>query len=61
MPRAPRPKDSDEPDAVFVPTPQDVVERVLEVADIRPEDVVYDLGCGDGRVVVTAARRRETV
>jgi SAM-dependent methyltransferase len=58
VPRAPQPKDPDEPDAVFVPTPQDVVERMVEVADVRREDVVYDLGCGDGRIVVTAARRR---
>lgn len=41
----------------FVPTPQDVVERMLKLARVRREDVVYDLGCGDGRIVVTAARR----
>jgi SAM-dependent methyltransferase len=45
-----------EPDAVFVPSPQDVVERMLELAEIKKTDVVYDLGCGDGRIVVTAAR-----
>jgi outer membrane protein assembly factor BamB len=53
----PRPKEPGEPDAVFVPTPQDVVERMVEAADVRAEDVVCDLGCGDGRVLVTAARR----
>ena len=41
----------------FVATPQDVVERMLEVAGVTREDVVCDLGCGDGRIVVTAARR----
>jgi len=45
------------PDVVFVPTPQKVVDRILELAEIRPGDVVYDLGCGDGRIVVTAAKR----
>jgi outer membrane protein assembly factor BamB/precorrin-6B methylase 2 len=42
---------------VFVPTPQDVVERMLEVAKVKRTDVVYDLGCGDGRIVVTAAKK----
>jgi outer membrane protein assembly factor BamB/precorrin-6B methylase 2 len=42
---------------VFVPTPQDVVERMLELAGVKRKDVVYDLGCGDGRIVVTAARK----
>ncbi|MBM4024877.1 MAG: methyltransferase domain-containing protein [Planctomycetes bacterium] len=41
----------------YVTTPQDVVERMLELAAVTKEDVVYDLGCGDGRIVVTAARR----
>jgi outer membrane protein assembly factor BamB len=57
-PRAPRAKEPGEPDAVFVPTPQDVVERMVEAANIRPDELVCDLGCGDGRIVVTAARRR---
>ena len=43
--------------APYVPTPQDVVERMLALADVTNDDVVYDLGCGDGRIVVTAARR----
>jgi outer membrane protein assembly factor BamB len=43
------------PDAIYVPTPQDVVERMLELARVTEEDVVYDLGSGDGRIVITAA------
>jgi SAM-dependent methyltransferase len=42
---------------VFVPTPQDVVERMLGLADVKRDSEVYDLGCGDGRIVVTAARK----
>jgi outer membrane protein assembly factor BamB len=42
---------------VFVPTPQDVVEHMLEVAKVKRDDRVYDLGCGDGRIVVTAAKK----
>jgi outer membrane protein assembly factor BamB len=45
------------PDAVFVPTPQDVVEKMLELAAVKKKDLVYDLGCGDGRIVVTAAKK----
>lgn len=45
------------PDVVFVPTPQAVVDKMLEMAEIKPGDVVYDLGCGDGRIVVTAAKK----
>ena len=41
----------------FVPTPQDVVERMLEMAEVRSGDVVYDLGSGDGRIVITAAKK----
>jgi SAM-dependent methyltransferase len=43
--------------APFVATPADVVERMLELARVGPGDVVYDLGCGDGRIVIAAARR----
>jgi SAM-dependent methyltransferase len=43
--------------APYVPTPQDVVERMLALAKVTASDVVYDLGCGDGRIVVTAARK----
>lgn len=45
------------PDVVFVPTPQKVVDRMLELAELKPDDLLYDLGCGDGRIVVTAAKR----
>jgi len=45
------------PGAPFVPTPLPVVERMLELAKVTPGDVVYDLGSGDGRVVITAAQR----
>ena len=41
----------------FVPTPQTVVDRMLEMAEVGGGDVVYDLGSGDGRIVITAARR----
>jgi SAM-dependent methyltransferase len=43
--------------APYVRTPQDVVERMLALAQVGPKDVVYDLGCGDGRLVITAAKR----
>jgi ubiquinone/menaquinone biosynthesis C-methylase UbiE len=45
------------PDVPYVPTPQEVVDEMLKLADIKPNDVLYDLGCGDGRIVVTAAKR----
>jgi SAM-dependent methyltransferase len=45
------------PDVVYVPTPQPVVDRMLELAQVKKSDLVYDLGCGDGRIVVTAAKR----
>jgi len=44
-------------DVIFVPTPQDVVEKMLELAEVKKDDLVYDLGCGDGRIVVTAAKK----
>jgi ribosomal protein L11 methylase PrmA len=46
-----------EPDVIFVPTPQVVVEKMLELANVTKKDVVYDLGCGDGRIPVTAAKK----
>ena len=46
-----------EPDVIYVPTPQDVVDQMLKMADVRPGEVVYDLGCGDGRIPVTAAKK----
>ncbi|HEX7890077.1 MAG TPA: class I SAM-dependent methyltransferase [Ramlibacter sp.] len=44
-------------DVPYVPTPQSVVDRMLQMAKVKRSDVVYDLGCGDGRIVVTAARK----
>ena len=49
--------ESDEPDVVYVPTPQEVVDKMLEIAKVTKDDLLYDLGCGDGRFVVTAAKR----
>ena len=43
--------------APYVPTPQEVVERMLTLAGVSKRDVVFDLGCGDGRIPITAARR----
>ncbi|NLT65682.1 MAG: methyltransferase domain-containing protein [Acidobacteria bacterium] len=43
--------------APYVPTPQRVVDRMLKLAQVTSKDVVYDLGCGDGRIVITAAKK----
>jgi len=48
------------PDVIYVPTPQPVVDKMLEVAKVKKGDIVYDLGCGDGRIVVTAAKKYGT-
>jgi SAM-dependent methyltransferase len=45
------------PDVRYEPSPPEVVSAMLELAAVGPEDVVYDLGCGDGRIVIEAARR----
>jgi tRNA G37 N-methylase Trm5 len=45
------------PDVHYVPTPEEVVEEMLRVANVGKDDVVYDLGCGDGRIVITAAKK----
>jgi predicted O-methyltransferase YrrM len=44
------------PDVIFVPTPQEVVDAMLKMAKVGPNDVIYDLGSGDGRTPITAAR-----
>ena len=44
-------------DVPYVPTPQAVVDKMLELAAVTKDDVVYDLGSGDGRIVITAARK----
>lgn len=41
----------------FVPTPQEVVDKMVELAGVKKGDVVYDLGSGDGRIVITAAKK----
>ena len=45
------------PRAPYVATPPDVVDRMLDLASITSRDVLYDLGCGDGRIVIAAARK----
>jgi SAM-dependent methyltransferase len=45
------------PDVIYVPTPYEVVDKMLEMADVRKGEVVYDLGCGDGRIPVAAAKK----
>jgi SAM-dependent methyltransferase len=44
------------PEVPYVPTPEEVVMGMLKMAGVNPNDVVYDLGCGDGRIVITAAK-----
>jgi precorrin-6B methylase 2 len=46
-----------DPDVIFVPTPMEVVEAMLELAKVGKDDIVFDLGCGDGRIPVTAAKK----
>lgn len=45
------------PDVIYVPTPEPVVAKMLELADVKKTDVLYDLGCGDCRIPVTAAKK----
>ena len=56
VPEGPAKKFRD-PDVIFVPTPEEVVTKMLDLAKVKKGDVVYDLGCGDGRIVVAAAKR----
>jgi predicted RNA methylase len=44
------------PDVIFVPTPQEVVDAMLKLAKVTKADVIYDLGSGDGRIPITAAK-----
>jgi tRNA G37 N-methylase Trm5 len=44
------------PDVIYVPTPQEVVDAMLKLAKVTKNDVVYDLGSGDGRIAITAAK-----
>jgi SAM-dependent methyltransferase len=54
-PYKPRPG-QDGRDVVWVPTPDAVVQRMLQIAEVTPADVVYDLGAGDGKITIAAAR-----
>jgi len=54
---APRAQELRKPDVIYVPTPQAVVDAMLEMAKVTSQDVVYDLGCGDGRIPITAAQK----
>src|SRR5512145_1682591 len=45
------------PDVIWVPTQDPVVDAMLKMANVTKNDVVYDLGCGDGRIVIAAARQ----
>jgi ubiquinone/menaquinone biosynthesis C-methylase UbiE len=47
-------------DVWYVATPHEIVDRMLDVANVRTGDVVYDLGCGDGRMVIAAAKKFAT-
>jgi SAM-dependent methyltransferase len=44
-------------DVPYVPTPPEVVDKMLEMAQVGPKDLLYDLGCGDGRIVIAAAKQ----
>jgi SAM-dependent methyltransferase len=45
-----------EPDVPYVPTTEEAVQAMLKLADVKKTDIVYDLGCGDGRIVIAAAK-----
>jgi len=53
----PKPSRTAQSLAPFIATPQDVVDRMLTFAGVTRQDVVYDLGCGDGRIPITAAQK----
>lgn len=53
---AQRQRETRKPDVFYMPTPQRVVDAMLEVAGVTASDVVYDLGSGDGRIPITAAK-----
>ena len=47
----------EKPEVPYVPTPEEVVMEMLKIAHVGKNDVLYDLGCGDGRIVITAAKK----
>src|SRR5512135_3555047 len=55
--KAPESEQFRTPDVVYVGTPYDIVSRMLKIASVKKQDLVYDLGCGDGRMVVLAAKK----
>jgi predicted RNA methylase len=55
-PAAQAPAPTRTPDVIFVPTPQEVVDAMLKMAKVGANDVIYDLGSGDGRIPITAAK-----
>jgi len=60
VPLAPAGRDSDkylEHIVPYIPTPLDVAQKMLEIAKVQPDDAVYDLGSGDGRIVILAAQK----
>ena len=54
---AQEPKPARSPDVPFVPTTEPAVEAMLKLANLKPTDTLYDLGCGDGRIVIAAAKK----
>ena len=44
-------------DVPYIPTPHEVVTTMLDMANVQSSDILYDLGCGDGRIIITAAQR----
>ena len=50
----------DEYEVPYVPTEHKVVEQMLKMANVNKDDILYDLGCGDGRIVITAAKKYGT-
>jgi uncharacterized protein (TIGR03000 family) len=50
-------KDDKAPDVIYWPTPQEVVDKMLDMAKVKKDDILYDLGCGDARIPVTAAKK----
>jgi ribosomal protein L11 methylase PrmA len=55
--QAPARKPSPQPDVIYVPTPHEVVDDMLRLANVRKGDVLYDLGSGDGRIAIAAAKK----